>query len=276
MHPSMYDDQLGSSYNLRERLRCHKKLLSGKMTSHGWVCSESSSATLDFDKSPSPGSAGSDDQFTSESSIADTCVPLGSNFQAEVPEWTGETFESDSKWFGFKVWPVEKLEHRFLIERDPIGRGRQDTCGCQVPGSNECIRFHVAEKKLRLKRELGSAFYQWRIDKMGEDVALSWTNEEQKKFKAIVTSNPPSTGICFWNKIFKSFPTKSREDLVSYYFNVFVLCRRGYQNRFTPSNIDSDNDEFESSLATNGFGHEAHNSPCTVFLNQKKRQENNR
>ncbi|KAF3441522.1 hypothetical protein FNV43_RR15436 [Rhamnella rubrinervis] len=105
IHPSMYDDQHGSGYNLRERLRCCKKLL------------------------------------------------FGSDFQAEVPEWIGETFESDSKWLGFKFWPLEKPEHRFLIERDPIGRGRHDSCGCQVPDSKGCVRFHVSEKNLRLKRE---------------------------------------------------------------------------------------------------------------------------
>lgn len=268
MHPSMYDDQHGSGYNLRERLRCRKKLLSGKMTSRGWA--------HDMANSPSPGSTGSEDEFSNESSITGLRVPLGSDFQAEVPEWTGETFESDSKWLGFKFWPLEKPEHRFLIERDPIGRGRQDSCGCQVPGSNECVRFHVGEKKLRLKRELGSAFYQWRFDKMGEDFALSLTREAQKEFKAIVASNPPSTGICFWPEIFKSFPTKSSEDLVSYYFNVFVLRRRGYQNRFTPSNIDSDDDEYESTLVTNGVEHEAHNSPGTVFLNENKQHESNR
>ncbi|KAH7513100.1 hypothetical protein FEM48_Zijuj12G0160600 [Ziziphus jujuba var. spinosa] len=277
MHPSMYDDQLGSGYNLRERLRCGKKLLYGKMASHGGANAESS----DLDRSPSPGSAGLEDHFdkqlgATESSMPLKVVPLGSNFQVEVPAWTGETSESESKWLGVRLWPLEKSEHRFLIERDPIGKGRQDSCGCQMPGSTECVRFHVAEKRLRLKMELGSAFYQWRFDKMGEDVALYWTKEDQKKFKAIVSSNPPSIEISFWNKIFKSFPTKSREDLVSYYFNVFVLRRRGYQNRFTPTYIDSDNDEFESMLVANGFGHETHDSANNNLLHENKQHESKR
>lgn len=34
-------------------------------------------------------------------------------------------------------------------------------------------------------------------------------------------------------------------DLVSYYFNVFILRKRAKQNRFDPLNIDSDNDEWQ-------------------------------
>ncbi|KAF2291131.1 hypothetical protein GH714_020291 [Hevea brasiliensis] len=98
--------------------------------------------------------------------------------------------QSDSKWAGTRVWPPEKVDNRFVIEREPIGKGRQDSCGCEVPKSVECVRFHNAERRLRVKRELGAGFHHWRFDKMGEDVKLSWTEEEERKFKAIVRLNP--------------------------------------------------------------------------------------
>ncbi|KAA8516069.1 hypothetical protein F0562_019248 [Nyssa sinensis] len=226
----------------------------------------------------------SDTQSDSDCSTADSVIGLfidnhkrkriavGPLFQAKVPEWSGETYESEAKWLGTQVWPLEDGEQkRYLIERDPIGKGRQDSCGCQFPGSIECVRFHVAEKRMKVKLELGSAFHRWKFDKMGEEVSLSWRKEEEKKFQAIIRSNPPSMEKCFWDEIFQSFPSKSREDLVSYYFNVFLLQRRGYQNRSTTSNIDSDDDD-ESDLGslTNGFGHEAAKSTGSILRTPKK------
>lgn len=289
MHPCMYDDQHGSNYNLRERFKCRKKLLSDKTMSQGRACSESSSASQsELDKNPcTEGMEDGLDKYlpgTSDLSTADSAIdkyasalekyvpkriPYGPRFEANVPEWTGVASEIDSKWLGTRVWPLEKVEHRYLIERDPIGKGRQDSCGCEVPGSIECVRFHIAEKRLRVKLELGSAFYQWKFDRMGEEVKISWAEEEEKKFEAILRSTPPPLQKCFWDQIFKIFPTKSRADLVSYYFNVYLLQRRGYQNRVTPNNIDSD-DEEESGLVTNGNGHEADKSPNSILYSPKK------
>ncbi|XP_062090364.1 AT-rich interactive domain-containing protein 1 [Humulus lupulus] len=265
MHPSMYGDQLGSSYNLRERLRCRKKLLNGKSASQGQAYSDSSSPMSDLDRSPGHGMPRSEDHIgtgdsSMESSIIDryspSRIPTGPAFQAQVPAWIGKTCESDSKWLGSKVWPLNQSEQRFLVERDPIGKGRQENCGCQVPGSTECVKFHIAEKKMRVKRELGSAFYLWRFPMMGEEVTMFWTEAEEKKFKNIVSSNPPSLEKCFWDEIYKYFPRRKKADLVSYYYNVFLLRRRALQNRFTPSNIDSDDEESEPALETKGFGQE--------------------
>ncbi|KAG6725447.1 hypothetical protein I3842_02G032800 [Carya illinoinensis] len=285
MHPCLYDDQLGSTYNFRERLRHGKKLNSEKTTFQAQACSESLSATQSgSDKSPCAEVMkdgvdnellGNTDLFT-ENSALDKYVPKGISWKprskAEVQEWTGMTSESDTKWLGTRVWPLEKVEQRYLIERDPIGKGRQNSCGCEVPGSIECIRFHSGEKKLRVKRELGSAFYQWKFDEMGEEVKLSWTKEEEQKFKATLKSNPASLQTFFRDQ--KFFPTKSREDLVSYYFNVFLMERRGYQNRFTPNSIDSDDEELESVLVTNGTGQEAEKSPSSIFYSPKKPHTN--
>ena len=59
MHPSMYGDQLGSNYNLRERMKCRRKLLNGNTASQREADSESSQATSELDRSVS----GSDDQI---------------------------------------------------------------------------------------------------------------------------------------------------------------------------------------------------------------------
>ncbi|XP_059634202.1 AT-rich interactive domain-containing protein 1-like isoform X2 [Cornus florida] len=273
MHPSMYDDYTGS-----ERSRCSQRLLSVKeyqallslKKPRARACSESSSGTLsdledNLEKQSDPIVSLYIDNHKRKR------IPVGPFFQAKVPEWTGETYESDSKWLGTQVWPVKGGENKkYLIERDRIGKGRQDSCGCQLRGSIECVRFHVVEKRMRVKLELDSAFHSWKFNKMGEEVALSWTKEEELKFQAIVRSNPPSMEKCFWDEIFKSFRGKSREDLVSYYFNVFLLQRRAQQNRSTPSHIDSDDDESELGSMTNGFGREAAKSPGSILRTPKK------
>ncbi|KAJ8900673.1 hypothetical protein K2173_025450 [Erythroxylum novogranatense] len=264
MHPCMYDDHVGTSYNLRERLKCSRKLFLGD----AHEAQSSSSATQRV----------CHDDFLTEHPVLELPpekeVPLGPDFQVEVPEWKGLVSESDVKWLGTKIWPLAKVESKFIIERDPIGKGRQDSCGCEVPKSTECVRFHTTEQKLKVKRELGIAFHQWRFDKMGEEVKLSWKKEEEEKFKTIVRSNPSSLDKCFWDEIVNSFTTKKREDLVSYYYNVFLLQRRAQQNRCTPSciNSDDDDDEPEFVLVTNG--HEAAKSPGSLIRSGKKVPKN--
>ncbi|KAL6130965.1 hypothetical protein ACLB2K_069343 [Fragaria x ananassa] len=253
IHPSMYDDHLGTAYNLRERQRLEKQQ---RTMSESGACLYSSPGS-DMSKS----SPGMEDHIE---------VRVGSKFQAHVPDWTGELEESDGKWLGTRVWPIQKPEQLYLIERDPIGKGRQESCGCQMPGSIECVRFHTAEKRLRVKRELGSAFYHWKFNEMGEEVGLPWTAEEENKFKAIIKANPPSLGNTFWDDIIESFPKKSWRELVSFYFNVYHLQRRGYQNRFTPNNINSDDEDLESGTATNGFEHEEPNSSKSILKSPHK------
>ncbi|KAK8557905.1 hypothetical protein V6N13_008735 [Hibiscus sabdariffa] len=265
MHPCMYDDNTKIGYNLRERSSCTKKLFFGNSPSkrldnpmtgidkHGICDSVTPGSVFDFD--------------------AVNPVPIGPRFQVEVPAWTGVALESDEKWLGARVWPLEKKEQRFLIERDRIGKGRQDSCGCQSQGSPECVKFHVAERRSKVRLELGSAFYKWKFDKMGEEVASAWNEEEQKMFSSIVKSNPSSLQKCFWDEIRKHFCKKSREELVCYHYNVFLLQRRAYQNRVTPSNIDSD-DEPES--VDKGIGQEV-TKPCTsILISPKKSRKKSR
>ncbi|KAJ4825065.1 hypothetical protein Tsubulata_051592, partial [Turnera subulata] len=266
MHPYMYEENFGSSYNLR------KKLKPGNASSQ--PCSQSSSAATQTDlESCTEGSY--DDDLATEPSVLDLPIakriPVGPDFQAEIPIWMGVASEHDSKWIGTRVWPLESVDRGFIIERDPIGKGRQDSCGCRMPTSADCIRFHCAERKVRLMRELGAAYYLWRFDRMGEEVKLFWTADEEKKFKAIVRSNPPSLDMCFWNVITEVFGYKPREELVSYYYNVFLLQRRAYQNRFTPCNVYSDDDdESEWGSATTGYGHDSVKSQGSLLKSLKK------
>jgi hypothetical protein len=44
---------------------------------------------------------------------------------------------------------------------------------------------------LKLKLELSSAFYQLGFDKMGEELSLQWTDDEEKVFKDAMRSNIP-------------------------------------------------------------------------------------
>jgi hypothetical protein len=141
-----------------------------------------------------------------------------------------------------------------------------------VQGSVECVRLHIIEKRSKLKLELGVAFYQWSLDKVGEEVGRWWTQQEQKKFKDAVKSNPASLDRFFWDNIFKTFPKKSRENLVSYYFNVFLLQRRAYQNRHTPDNIDSDDEESEFTSLRGIFGHQTNKPNSITILSPKKPQ----
>ncbi|XVF33301.1 hypothetical protein REPUB_Repub17cG0156800 [Reevesia pubescens] len=282
MHPCMYDDHTKLGYNLRERLSCTKKLLFGKMASKGQDWSQSSGNHSDLD-SPMVGIDkklhGTCDSATPGSVFdydVDIQVPIGPYFQVEVPEWTGVALESDAKWLGTRVWPLEKKENRFLIERDRIGKGRQDSCGCHIQDSIQCVKFHISEKRLKVKLELGSAFNQWKFDKMGEEVASAWKEGEQKMFSSIVKSNPSSLEKCFWDEIYKYFRNKSREELVSYYYNVFLLQRRAYQNRITPSNINSDDEESESESVAKGTGHGAVKAYTSILISPKKSHKKSR
>nr|CAH68024.1 OSIGBa0136O08-OSIGBa0153H12.2 [Oryza sativa] len=190
-------------------------------------------------------------------------IPVGSEFQAQVPQWTGELPVSydnaeTRKWLGTKVWPLENGNRKLSYFCNPVGKGREGVCGCNLPGSVECVRFHVAERRLQLRRELDSAFYAWGFDRMGEEIALSWTDKEEANFKACVQLNAPSSGRNFWKRLHMLFQSKGRKELVSYYFNCFLLRRRCYQNRMTPNNIDSDDeDETEFGFLGNRLGHNA-------------------
>ena len=82
----------------------------------------------------------------------------------------------------------------------------------------------------------------------------------------MVRLKPPSLNKFFWDiQVLKFFPTKTREKLVSYYFNVFLVRCRTYQNRVTPKDIDSDDDESEFGCIGGSYGYEALNVPSPTL-----------
>ncbi|PHT57701.1 hypothetical protein CQW23_00064 [Capsicum baccatum] len=184
---------------------------------------------------------------------------VGPLYQAEVPEWTGVLTESDSKWLGTRMWPPEVEKTAALVVSDPpIGKGRPSACDCIFPGSVECIRFHIAEKRTNLKFDLGPLFFHWRFHRMGEEVSLSWTAAEEQRFKDSISSTSRKN---LWKNYKKLFPSKTWNILASYYFNVFLVKRRRYQNRVTPKDLDSDDDEKGFGCIGGGLGDSAVHVP---------------
>ncbi|XP_019058516.1 PREDICTED: AT-rich interactive domain-containing protein 1 isoform X1 [Tarenaya hassleriana] len=251
MHPYMYEDSIGPGYNLRERLSFSGSSVNERKAAKLEICSDNDSSM--------------------ENSDEESDIPVGSDYQAEVPEWTGSVVsESDLKWLGTRVWPLDKVQNpRLLIERDPIGKGRQDSCGCERPGSVECVRFHVSEKRVKLKLELGSAFSGWGFDEMGEATMQIWTSLEQKKINAMIRT-PPLLDQLFFEQVGKILPTKNRAKIVSYYYNVILLQYRAKQNRGIPCVIDSDPDEPDCESASDNSAPAASKSGKPLLLSPKK------
>ncbi|RRT50499.1 hypothetical protein B296_00034745 [Ensete ventricosum] len=196
-------------------------------------------------------------------------VAIGSNHQADVPEWRFCEFknhmgdhgdcafpgsspscddhvidEDDSdKWNGTCVMPMPDSA---LLVSDSVGLHYEMNCGCPDEASIRCVRQHVVEMREKLGRNLGQErFLELGFANMGEVVAEGWTEEEQQLFHEIVLLNPASVGKNFWGILPRVFPARNSKELVSYYFNVFMLRKRAEQNRLDPLQVDSDDDEWQ-------------------------------
>ncbi|KAJ0582228.1 putative ELM2 domain-containing protein [Helianthus annuus] len=237
MHPDMYDER-----TKKPNTRCSQRLISIEENLSTLLSRKPQ--VLDYSDLSSTESDVEEKDSLWACNYKKKRIPLGRAFQAEVPNWTNATQESETRWLGTRVWPLDETENR--------------------TSSLDCVRFHVAEKRSRLKLELGSAFVKWKFDSMGEDVSLEWTKTEEKKFARIIKSNPWSSGRSFWDVLVTSFKNRTRAVLVSYYFNVYLLRRRAHQNRADPSNVDSDDDELEK------VGGEINNKPlCSPKVHLK-------
>ncbi|CAL9193040.1 uncharacterized protein LOC135615372 [Musa acuminata AAA Group] len=197
-------------------------------------------------------------------------VAIGVNHQVDIPEWRSnnhigdyedfastlpsettppssnhvvDEVESD-RWVGTCAMP---LPESALLASNVLVLQCKD-CGCPDEGSIRCVRQHVMETREKLKKQLGQdKFIELGFGDMGEVVAQKWTEEEEQLFHEIVLSNPASLGKNFWDKLPQVFPTRSSKELVSYYFNVFMLQKRAKQNRLDPLHVDSDDDEWQES-----------------------------
>ncbi|KAA8543776.1 hypothetical protein F0562_022047 [Nyssa sinensis] len=166
-------------------------------------------------------------------------------------EWTGPPHkkcphnadsESDtSRWLGTRVWPIKgkSIETKGGV----IGKGRPDFCLCVSPGSEECVKTHIADNRIQLQFDLGPPFWRWKFDEMGEEVSKLWNSEEQKKFTSLVKMNPVSQGKSFLKPALESLPCQHRKSIVSYYFNVYVPRRISMKTRAGCKIIDTDDDE---------------------------------
>ena len=175
-------------------------------------------------------------------------VPLGPNHQAELPEYRpfGGKAEDDesNKWIRNSVLPMPGTVALSLMLKPVHCKAG---CDCVDEDSINCVRKHVREAREKLKVSVGAdTFRELGFYDMGEEVASRWTEEEEHLFQEVVSSNPASLRRNFWDELPLAFPSKSSKELVSYYFNVFMLRKRAEQNRFDPMNIDSDDDEWQA------------------------------
>jgi hypothetical protein len=181
-------------------------------------------------------------------------VPIGPDYQADIPEWgatgadntsdnTEENCDVENKLGGICVIPMPE-SGLFANNDGKAGNGRTD-CTCDDSDSVRCVRQHIKEARENLWTTLGQErFLALGFSDMGEVVAEKWSQEEDLLFREVVFSNPVSSGNNFWDHLSMVFPSRAKRDIVSYYFNVFMLQTRSVQNRYDPLNIDSDDDEW--------------------------------
>ncbi|CAI9754582.1 unnamed protein product [Fraxinus pennsylvanica] len=188
-------------------------------------------------------------------------VPVGRCHQADIPEWRAHfckkapslsehteaapnlALESDEERLaGTCVVPMSDSEQ--LADTGVVGVGRKG-CICEDEGSIRCVQQHITEAREKLRGTFGpETFTELGFCDVGEGVAEKWSEEEEKLFHKVIFSNPTSLGKNYWNDLAVVFPSRSKREIVSYYFNVYMLRRRAEQNRFAPLNIDSDDDEW--------------------------------
>ncbi|KAI3516578.1 hypothetical protein L1887_15499 [Cichorium endivia] len=161
-------------------------------------------------------------------------VPIGPDHQADVPEFDPDLARNLSE-------NREKSPKGVCV----ISPARETECRCLDSGSIRCVQQHINEVRLNLKNSLGlEKFIDLGLNEMGEEVSCNWTPEEQQLFQDVVYSNPVSLGRRFWEQLSIAFRSRTKKELVSYYFNVFMLRRRAVQNRSNLLEIDSDDDEW--------------------------------
>ncbi|KAM0937853.1 putative SANT/Myb domain-containing protein [Dioscorea sansibarensis] len=153
--------------------------------------------------------------------------------------------DSSDKWIGMCILPMPDYG---MLSLEVKGRSCRNLCNCLDMGSIRCVRQHVVESREKLEQALGhEKFMMLGFGDMGEVVARKWSTEEEQAFQEVVMANPASLGKNFWDDLRHVLISRSSKELISYYFNVFMLRKRAEQNRMDPMNADSDNDEWEES-----------------------------
>lgn len=193
-------------------------------------------------------------------------IPIGPNHQATIPLLDSRHTKEENKLDGSDasnltctvnnedevklIWTcVIPMPDSSLsgLNGDNVGEGRKD-CVCVDAGSGRCVRQHILEARETLVNTIGyEKFVNLGFYEMGEEVAHKWSEEEEELFHEVVYSNPLSLGQNFWKHLAAAFPSRDKKELVSYYFNVFMVKKRGAQNRCNLLDIDSDDDEWHGS-----------------------------
>ncbi|KAJ0982018.1 hypothetical protein J5N97_010273 [Dioscorea zingiberensis] len=180
-------------------------------------------------------------------------VAIGPDYQADIPvlrlgefeNSVGNNEDSNDKWIGTCILPMPVYE---TLPLEVKVRHCKNMCNCLDQGSIRCVRQHIVESREKLEQEMGhEKFMMLGFGDMGEVVAQNWSAEEEQAFQKVVLANPASLDKNFWDDLHHVFILRSTKELVSYYFNVFMLRKRAEQNRMDPMNADSDNDEWQES-----------------------------
>ncbi|CAN1838889.1 AT-rich interactive domain-containing protein 2 [Linum perenne] len=172
-------------------------------------------------------------------------VALGRNHQASIPSLCTNAekhSKNEEKLMGTCIIPMPDTES-VAIKSDQLLVSGPD-CQCLDADSLRCVRQHIAEARDKLKKSLGhEKFVSLGFHNMGEEVSWKWSEDEERLFRAVIYSNPVSLGQNFWKHLAQVFPSRSTKEIVSYYFNVFMLRKRATQNRSSLLDIDSDDDQ---------------------------------
>lgn len=188
-------------------------------------------------------------------------VPVGPDHQADIPECVKEEGRDQS---GHAIgYDEEKVTGKCVIpmpdcetEVGRAGKGRKE-CICLDKGSIRCVQQHIMENREDLFETIG---YDRCLDlglcEMGEEVAGRLTEDEEDLFNEVVYSNPVSLDRDFWKQLKSAFPLRTMKEIVSYYFNVFILRRRAIQNRSKSLDVDSDDDEWQVEYDNTFYGAE--------------------
>ncbi|KAG4909016.1 hypothetical protein JHK87_055132 [Glycine soja] len=230
--------------------------------------SSASSDCLEFD-TPQKVFVPLDDDYLDFDCSPKKSVPIGPNHQATIPVWRGKVNkmlelgiynhdspssglvsahtvdEDEERLMGTSVLSMDEFSFHYFSSNE-IGQGRTE-CNCMDRCSIRCVRQHVREARENLMETLGEEkFVNLGFCDMGEDVSRQWTEEEEDMFHEVVYSNPASLGRNFWKHLSVTFSSRTNKEIVSYYFNVFILRRRAAQNRSRFLDIDSDDDECQT------------------------------
>ncbi|KAL3631230.1 hypothetical protein CASFOL_024214 [Castilleja foliolosa] len=174
-------------------------------------------------------------------------VPLGSDHQAELPDWEPNAreqyFSAPNYQTGTCIIPMPDPEIVGAHE-STVGHSRPTQCSCADVGSVRCVRRHVREARKCLQDSLGDeTFGELGFYSMGEEVAHKWESGDERLFHETIVSCPPSVRPNFWEMLGFHFPSRTKDEIVSYYYNVFMLRWRAIQNRSHLLCADSDDED---------------------------------